>query len=91
MRFEATQIGHQLAQRSGNLLDLRALRLRRRTQLHGLSAAVKKLDPDMVFDLLDTAGKGGLRQVPTLSSTAERTGLGNRKDVFQPFQPHGAP
>jgi IS30 family transposase len=77
--------------RGRNLFDLRALRKGGRPQLNRFAAAVKQLDPDMVFDLLDTPGKCGLGQVPPFSSRAERAGLRDGKDILQPFQSHGAP
>jgi hypothetical protein len=80
-----------LAQGGGDLLDLGALCLSRRAQLHRLSAAVEKRDTDIVLDLPDAAREGRLRQVSTLRRSAERSGLRDGKDVFQPFKPHGAP
>ena len=87
----APQVGDQLAQGCRDLFDLGALGLGGGAWLHGLAAAVEKFDPDMLFDLLDAAREGRLRQVSPFGAAAERPGLRDRQDILQPLKPHGIP
>jgi len=82
------KVRNQLAERGGNLFDLCALREDGRSQLHWLAAAIEKLDADVILDLPDSPGKGGLRQVAPFGRAAERPRLRNRKYIFQPLESH---